>query len=89
MMLPNIVIPTPLHSPHNLDWIQNFLRIGDSQNLEFYVTELNEVEGVVLPGDRDSGDKYKILFMPQVNIYDRPALICTCIFRCFYIFSRC
>lgn len=89
MMLPNIVIPTPLHSPHNLDWIQNFLRIGDSQNLEFYVTELNEVEGVVLPGDRDSGDKYKILFMPQANIYDRPALICTCIFRCFYIFSRC
>ena len=37
-----------------LDHIQNFLCIGDSQNLEFHVTELDGVEGVVLPGDKDS-----------------------------------
>lgn len=37
-----------------LDYIQNFLSIGDSQNLEFHVTELDGVEGVVLPGDKDS-----------------------------------
>ena len=37
-----------------LDRIQNFLCIGDSQNLEVYITELDEIEGVVLPGDKDS-----------------------------------
>lgn len=37
-----------------LHCIQNFFCIGDSQNLEFHITELDGVEGVVLPGDKDS-----------------------------------
>ena len=36
-----------------LDGIQNLLRIGDSQNLEFHIPEADRVEGVVLPCDDD------------------------------------
>ena len=46
----------PHHSVLNivLHRIQNLLSIGDSQNLEFHITEADRVEGVVLPGDDDS-----------------------------------
>lgn len=37
-----------------LDGIQNLLCIGDSQNLEIHIPEVDRVEGVVLPGDDDS-----------------------------------
>ena len=33
--------------------IQNLLRIGDSQNLEFHIPEVDGIEGVVLPGNDD------------------------------------
>ena len=36
-----------------LDGIQNLLCIGDSQNLEIHIPEVDRVEGVVLPGDDD------------------------------------
>lgn len=37
-----------------LHGIQDLLRIGDSQNLEFHIPEVDRIEGVVLPGDDDS-----------------------------------
>ena len=36
-----------------LHGIQDLLRIGDSQNLEFHIPEVDRIEGVVLPGDDD------------------------------------
>ena len=36
-----------------LHCIQNLLSIGDSQNLEIHIPEVDRVEGVVLPGDDD------------------------------------
>ena len=33
--------------------IQHLLSIGDSQNLEIHIPEVDRVEGVVLPGDDD------------------------------------
>ena len=36
-----------------LDGIQNLLCIGDSQNLEIHIPEVDRVEDVVLPGDDD------------------------------------
>lgn len=36
-----------------LHCIQNLLRIGDSQNLEIHIPEVDRVEGVVLPCDDD------------------------------------
>ena len=49
----------PLHSHLShlnivLHCIQNLLSIGDSQNLESHIPEVDRVEGVVLPGDDDS-----------------------------------
>ena len=35
------------------DRIQNLLCIGDSQNFEIHIPEVDRVEGVVLPGDDD------------------------------------
>ena len=49
--------PLHLHLSHldiNIHNIQHLLSIGDSQNLEFHVTEADRVECVVLPGDDDS-----------------------------------
>ncbi len=37
-----------------LHYIQNFLSIGDSQNLEFHTAELDGVEGTILTGDKDN-----------------------------------
>lgn len=39
--------------------IQNLLSIGDSQNLELYIPEVDRVEGVVLPGDDDATLVYR------------------------------
>ena len=36
-----------------LHCIQNLLRIGDSQNLEIHITELDHEKDIVLPGDDD------------------------------------
>ena len=55
---PSIEFKRHLHPHHSvlnivLDGIQNLLSIGDSQNLEIHIPEVDRVEGVVLPGDDD------------------------------------
>ena len=57
---PSIEFKRHLHPHHSvlnivLDGIQNLLSIGDSQNLEIHIPEVDRVEGVVLPGD----DEYR------------------------------
>ena len=53
-----------------LHYIQSFLCIGDSRNLEFHITELDGVEVVVLSGDKDSAavDRRAV---PTKRILDR------------------
>lgn len=57
-MCPRIEFKRHLH-PHLsvlnivLHCIQHLLSIGDSQNLEFHIPEVDRVEGVVLPCDDD------------------------------------
>lgn len=55
---PSIEFKRHLHPHHSvlnivLHRIQNLLSIGDSQNLEIHIPEVDRVEGVVLPGDDD------------------------------------
>ncbi len=51
----------PHHSVLNivLHRIHNLLCIGDSQNLEIHIPEVDRVEGVVLPGDDDATLVYR------------------------------
>ena len=48
--------PLHLHLSHldiNIHNIQHLLSIGDSQDLEFHIPEVDRVKGVVLPSDDD------------------------------------
>ena len=53
--LPFFFTSTPLRSQYSLSPHPDLLRIGDSQNLEIHISEVDRVEGVVLPGD----DEYR------------------------------